>query len=82
MKITKIISKWFIMMSLQKCRVLVKCVCDNVHLISEKDDHRAAEELCPIYRPEHSRTFSFATLSNKSVFDLKLSEARKTGMEK
>ena len=46
------------MMPLQKCRVLVKCVRDNtVHLISGKDDHRAAEE----YRPEHSRTLSVAS---------------------
>ena len=72
------------MLPFSKFRVLVKCVRDNnVHLISGKDDHRAAEEYIR-YIADSIRERLALILCSTNAFSILSdgSEARKTGMEK
>ena len=72
------------MMPFNKFHVLVKCVRENnVHLISGKDDHRAAEEYVR-YIADSIRGRLALLLCSSNAFSILSdgSEARKTGMEK
>ena len=71
-------------MPFNKFKVLVKCVRENdVHLISGKDDHGAAEEFVR-YIADNIRERLAIILCSANAFSLLSdgSEARKTGMEK
>ena len=72
------------MMPFNKFRVLVKCVRENnVHLISGKDDDRAAEEYVRYIADSIQERLAMLLCSSNAFSILSDgSEARKTGMEK